>query len=132
MLSHLKIAFSSRGRFGRNGFRRGAERKGDLIQAGFMRTCAKGAFMDETNIENLRTDQAVWETDKIGIDGMNCEQCVQTIEKALGAVRGVKEVHVNLDENSATVIYDNRRTNIPELHDALLQSGYTPSAKEAE
>jgi copper ion binding protein len=88
--------------------------------------------MDETNIENLRTDQAVWETDKIGIDGMKCDECVQTIEKALGAVAGVKEVHVNLDENSATVVYDNRKTNIPDLHDALLKSGYRPSRQEAE
>jgi copper chaperone CopZ len=36
-------------------------------------------------------------------------------------------VHVDLDGRAATVTYDTRQTDIPQLHDILLQTGYKPS-----
>lgn len=71
---------------------------------------------------------SVFETHDIGISGMTCDNCVRRVEKALRGVKGVKEVHVNRAAALATVTFDTTKTHIPELHDALLASGYHPSA----
>lgn len=39
----------------------------------------------------------------IKIDGMSCNHCVATVEKALGGVPGVSNIKVDLAANSATV-----------------------------
>lgn len=74
---------------------------------------------------------SVLETHEIGIDGMTCDNCVRRVEKALRGVVGVKEVRVNRPAALATVTFDTTKTHIPELHDALLKSGYRPSARPA-
>jgi copper chaperone CopZ len=68
------------------------------------------------------------ETHDIGIAGMTCDNCVRKVESALRGVNGVTEVHVDRRAARATVTFDSTKTHIPELHDALLKSGYHPSA----
>lgn len=75
--------------------------------------------------------EAVLETRDIGISGMTCDKCVARVEKALRGVSGVKEVQVNRHQARATVTFDTVVTNIPNLHDALLKSGYKPTALPA-
>ena len=83
--------------------------------------------MDETNVENPPNREAVMqETHTFGIDGMTCDNCVRTAERALRSVRGVQDVHVEREPARATVTFDRRETNVPALHDALLKAGYTP------
>jgi copper chaperone CopZ len=89
--------------------------------------------MDETNTEFARptphpadTKREVLETKTIGIAGMACAECVKKIEKAFRGKRGVKKVSVDRKDATATVIFDARQTNLPELHDVLLRSGYKP------
>ncbi len=67
------------------------------------------------------------ETHDIGISGMTCDNCVRRVEKALRSVNGVTEVSVDRPAALATVTFDTTKTHIPELHDALLKSGYRPS-----
>ena len=67
------------------------------------------------------------ETHDIGISGMTCDNCVRRVETALRNVNGVKEVRVDLPAALATVTFDAAKTHIPELHDAILKSGYRPS-----
>ena len=74
---------------------------------------------------------SVLETDEIGIDGMTCDNCVKRVEKALRGVNGVKEVHVDLAAALATVTFDTTKTHMPDLHDALLKSGYRPTTQLA-
>lgn len=69
----------------------------------------------------------VLETHDIGIEGMTCDNCVRRVEKALRGVQGVKDVRVDRSAALATVTFDTTKTHIPELHDALLKSGYRPS-----
>lgn len=83
--------------------------------------------MDKTNIANLSPEQRILETKEIEIDGMTCDNCVRTIEKALGGVDGVREVRVDRSRNRATVTFDTTRTNMPALHDILLSHGYRPT-----
>ena len=68
------------------------------------------------------------ETHDIGISGMTCDHCVRRVEKALRSVKGVTDVRVDLKAALATVTFDSTKTHIPEMHDALLKSGYRPSA----
>jgi P-type Cu+ transporter len=93
--------------------------------------------MDETNTEiakpepHSETQGDYLETKTIGISGMTCDKCVKTIERAFRGKRGVRDVSVNRTDATATVTYDERQTNLPELHDVLLKSGYKPVSGEA-
>lgn len=81
--------------------------------------------------ENI-SGASVLETDQIGIDGMTCDNCVRRVEKALRGVNGVTEVRVDLKAARATVTFDTTKTHMPDLHDAILKSGYKPTgASEA-
>jgi copper chaperone CopZ len=75
---------------------------------------------------NIAGVEAVWETRDIGIAGMTCDNCVRRVEKALKGKPGVREVKVDREAARASVTFDTRKTNIPELHDVLLKSGYHP------
>lgn len=75
---------------------------------------------------------SVLETHDIGIEGMTCDHCVRRVEKALRGVNGVTEVRVDRPAALATVTYDTTRTHMPDLHDALLKSGYKPRAIPVE
>jgi copper chaperone CopZ len=63
---------------------------------------------------------------------MTCDNCVRTVEKALRGVPGVTQVRVNRHAAQATVTFDSTKTHLPALHDALLKSGYRPSAQPAD
>ena len=69
------------------------------------------------------------QTQEIAIEGMTCPKCVETLEKALRKVKGVHEVAANLEQKRAVVTFDTRETDIPELHDCILKSGYTPAVR---
>lgn len=73
------------------------------------------------------TADALFETRRIGIVGMTCDQCVRKVEHALRGQPGVQSVRVDRQNGLAEVTFDTRRTNIPSLHDALLASGYKPA-----
>ena len=60
----------------------------------------------------------------IAIGGMSCGGCVSAVQKALGAVAGVRVEDVTV--GSATVSYDESRTNPAALAQAVRDSGYRP------
>ena len=73
---------------------------------------------------------AALETREITIAGMGCDHCVRKLEKALRAQTGVKEVRVDGTAGLAKVTFDRTRTNIPELHEVIINSGYRAGAVE--
>ena len=83
--------------------------------------------MDKTNIDHLSAEERDFDTRVIEIDGMTSDECVRIIETALGGVDGVRKVSVNRHNRRVTVNFDTTKTNIPELHDALLRHGYRPT-----
>ena len=84
--------------------------------------------MDITNIANLADPEAaVLETKNIGIEGMSREDCVRTVVEALNGNPGIKEVLIDREHGIASVTFDTRQIHFPEIHDALLRSGYRPS-----
>jgi copper chaperone len=57
---------------------------------------------------------------------MTCDKCVETIERALRDKRGVTDLKVDREGAKATITFDRQQTNLPELHEILLKSGYRP------
>ena len=91
--------------------------------------------MDDTNTEVARVaftqpqqKAELLETKTLGIAGMTSDRCVQKIEKAFHKHPGVKTIKIDRENEVATVTFDSRTTNMPELHELLLKSGYKPMA----
>ena len=80
--------------------------------------------MDKFTVATLSPGEVIWETKAIAIDGMTCDNCVKHVTKALQSVSGVKSVEVNRHDARAVVTYDNTKTDMPALFDALKKSGY--------
>lgn len=68
------------------------------------------------------------ETQDIGIKGMTCRGCAQTIKKALLTKNGVKQVYVDREKGVASVTFDPGLTDVPTLHQIILRKGYFPAA----
>jgi Cu+-exporting ATPase len=62
---------------------------------------------------------------RIGVVGMSCSNCAESIEDAVGALEGVESVNVNPASDEATVAYDADAVSLAELYDAVDDAGYT-------
>ncbi len=90
--------------------------------------------MDETNTVNLQhpVSDISLDTKQIAIEGMTCDSCVGTIEKAVNKINGIKELRIDRNSAIATVTFDHRQTNLPAIHDAILRAGYRPTRTVSE
>jgi copper chaperone CopZ len=70
------------------------------------------------------------ETRELTIAGMGCDNCARKLDRALRAKDGVKEVRVDSIAGRATVTFDPSKTNIPELQEVVVKSGYRAGAVE--
>jgi copper chaperone len=62
---------------------------------------------------------------KLDVSGMSCGHCVHAVREALGAVPGVKVEDVKI--GSASVTFDEGKTTVGELVDAVADAGYEAS-----
>ena len=63
----------------------------------------------------------------ISIEGMHCKMCVSRVTKSLKKLKEVREVEVDLDDGTATVLLNDGADLKPEaLEEAVSDSGYTP------
>lgn len=60
----------------------------------------------------------------IYIDGMQCNHCKMTVEKALGSIDGIKKVEVNL-ENKNAIIELEKDVNDNEIKEVIENTGFT-------
>ncbi len=63
------------------------------------------------------------------VGGMNCASCVASVEKAIRAVPGVRETHVNLARGRATVHFDPGAVDPQRLAEAVTDAGYPTTAE---
>ncbi len=70
------------------------------------------------------------ETRELTIAGMGCDNCARKLDRALRAKDGVKEVRVDSIAGRASVTFDPSKTNIPELQEVVVKSGYRAGAVE--
>jgi len=73
-----------------------------------------------------RADRAIIETIEIGTEGEDCDECVRKLRPVLMKINGVQDVIVDLPDERVIVKFDARKTHAPDLHDAILKSGYKP------
>jgi len=75
-----------------------------------------------------RADHAILETIEIATEGEDCDECVRKLRPPLMKIKGVKDVKVDLEHERVIVTFDPRKTHPPDLHDAILKSGYKPAS----
>ncbi len=74
-----------------------------------------------------RADHAIIETIEIATEGEDCDQCVRKLRPLLMRISGVQDVTIDLESERVIVKFDARKTHAPDLHDAILKSGYRPA-----
>lgn len=82
--------------------------------------------MDPADPHNLHdtADRPVMETIEIATEG---DECVRKLREPLMQIPGVSEVRVDTKRERVRVSFDARKTHAPDLHDAILRTGYKPS-----
>jgi copper chaperone CopZ len=75
----------------------------------------------------LHGDKPTLETIEIATEGEDCDECVRKLRPILMKIPGVTDVTVHLKRERVIVKFDARKTHAPDLHDAILKSGYKPA-----
>jgi copper chaperone CopZ len=75
---------------------------------------------------NERADHAILEKIEIATEGEDCDMCVRKLRPTLMKIHGVRDVKVDLERERVVVTFDARKIHPPDLHDAILKSGYKP------
>uniref|UniRef100_A0A8C3VFJ3 P-type Cu(+) transporter n=1 Tax=Catharus ustulatus TaxID=91951 RepID=A0A8C3VFJ3_CATUS len=60
----------------------------------------------------------------IGVEGMTCNSCVQSIEQHLGKMNGIHNIKVSLEDKNAVVIYDSKLQTPVTLQEAICDMGF--------
>ncbi|MGQ0682294.1 heavy-metal-associated domain-containing protein [Bradyrhizobium sp.] len=63
------------------------------------------------------------------VDNMTCASCTYIVKKSMAAVRGVANVTVSFKAKTATVTFDDAKTNSDAIAAASLNAGYPAHAK---
>ncbi len=58
------------------------------------------------------------------VDNMYCEACPYIVKSSMAAVPGVAKVAVSLEAKTATVIFDDAKTNPDAIATASMNAGY--------
>ena len=61
----------------------------------------------------------------LNVDGMSCMHCEASVKKAVGALRGVNSVQVNLAEKTVAVEFDPTAADEKQIREAIEEQGYT-------
>lgn len=58
------------------------------------------------------------------VEGMSCGHCEKAVKGALGNVKGVEDVQVDLAAKTVKVEYDEENITIPQLAEVIEDQGY--------
>lgn len=64
------------------------------------------------------------QTITLNIDGMTCGGCVKSVINALNQVAGVQLANVSLENNNATINFDDSQTGEIALKEAIEDAGF--------
>jgi Cu2+-exporting ATPase/Cu+-exporting ATPase len=70
--------------------------------------------------------------EKFVVTGMSCAACAARIEKAVGAVAGVKSASVNLLKNSLDAVFDDSATTAGSIIEAVTKAGYGATLAQSQ
>jgi periplasmic mercuric ion binding protein len=71
-----------------------------------------------------RAAMAAEQTVTLAISNMYCSACPLTVKKALTAVPGVAKAEVSYKDRTAVVTFDDQKTAVQALIDAVTNAGY--------
>ncbi|HYW34135.1 MAG TPA: heavy-metal-associated domain-containing protein [Balneolaceae bacterium] len=60
----------------------------------------------------------------LSIGDMACSGCAETVQKALAGIKGVQKAEVDLDKESASVVYDAGAVSTEDFKQAVEDAGY--------
>lgn len=60
----------------------------------------------------------------LNINGMTCGGCVNSVTNALKQIDGVSNVQVSLADKNAVIDFDDSKTNVDSLKQAVEDAGY--------
>ncbi|XP_006632691.2 copper-transporting ATPase 1 [Lepisosteus oculatus] len=69
---------------------------------------------------------------RVGVEGMTCNSCVQSIEQKIGSLQGVHNIQVSLELKEATVIFDPGLQSPDSLREAIDDMGFEGSISEKD
>ena len=61
---------------------------------------------------------------KLKIEGMHCAGCSTRLERVLNNLEGVEEAKVSLEEKQVTIKFDETKTNIENIKEAIVDAGF--------
>lgn len=61
----------------------------------------------------------------LSVPDISCEHCVQTINKALGALPGVESVRTDIPSKTVTLRFDPGQVSMQSIESTLDDAGYT-------
>ncbi|KAA0956075.1 copper chaperone CopZ [Planococcus sp. ANT_H30] len=64
-------------------------------------------------------------TETLKVQGMSCGHCVNAVETSVGEIQGVSSVKVDLDKGEVAVAYDETKTSLNEIQEAIEEQGYS-------
>uniref|UniRef100_A0A8C9XWY6 P-type Cu(+) transporter n=1 Tax=Sander lucioperca TaxID=283035 RepID=A0A8C9XWY6_SANLU len=67
----------------------------------------------------------------LGVEGMTCGSCVQSIEQRIGSLPGVIHIKVSLEQKNATVIFDHSQQGPESLSEAIEDMGFESSLSDS-
>ncbi len=92
---------------------------GLIVSPWVIRSNASADFLAATNMNNPALKQVV-----LGVEGMTCNACNITVQKALTNLDGVVEANVTFEPPEAVVVYDPALVTIEEMSQATTNVGY--------
>lgn len=60
----------------------------------------------------------------LNIEGMSCEHCVQTIQKAVKNLSGIRKVVVSLEKKEVEVEFDESKTDVEAISEKITHAGF--------
>lgn len=69
-------------------------------------------------------------TSTFAIENMTCAVCPITVEKAMRGVEGVKDVSINFEAKTATVMFEDSQTNTGAIAEASFNAGYPATVEK--
>ncbi len=80
----------------------------------------------------LSAEAAEHQTVTFTVDKMTCATCPIAVRKAMERVEGVKDVNVDLDSKTATVIYDVSKATADEIGAASTDVGFPATVQGSQ
>ena len=68
----------------------------------------------------------------LDVENMTCALCPITVSKAIKSIDGVADVKVDMDNKTATVVYDDAIAQLAEIADASTFAGYPAAVRSAQ